>query len=394
MNWLEIKGKYEGELKNSVIPFWEQHCVDQKRGGYFTSLDRKGKPYDTDKYMWMQWRIVYQFASLYNGYEPNPAWLKISRQGYDFLTRFGHDKGNDDNYYFALNRKGAPISASYNIYAETFAMMGAAELFKATGEEHFRIEAIKCMDRYISRLPNPKGRWEKKLKGSKPRLSLGPHMTLAMMGLIMEESLGIRDYEKEVEDAVSLVLNHFYNEVYQVIFENINTDLSYDLESSEGRHLNPGHGLEACWFILRYAEKAHRHDLIKKTCQIIKGQLKFGWDDEFGGIYYFMDVLKKPHMELSWDMKLWWVHNEALIAVLYAYRLTGDKEFLEWFEKLDRWTWDHFPDSKYGEWYGYLNRQGVPTHDLKGGKWKTFFHLPRCLKESIEQITLIMEKSK
>ena len=39
----------------------------------------------------------------------------------------------------------------------------------------------------------------------------------------------------------------------------------------------------------------------------------------------------------------------------------------------------HQEVTDYGEWFGYLNRQGEPTHLLKGGKWKTFFHLPRYL---------------
>ena len=152
----------------------------------------------------------------------------------------------------------------------------------------------------------------------------------------------------------------------------------------EGRHLNPGHGLEACWFILEYAERQNRPDLIADTCQIIKDQLDFGWDQKYGGIYYFMDVLGKPHIELQWDMKLWWVHNEALIAALYAFKLSKDKKFLNWFQKIDQWTWKHFPDKENGEWFGYLNRRGEPTHLLKGGKWKTFFHLPRALLMCID----------
>nr|MDO8116567.1 AGE family epimerase/isomerase [Candidatus Sigynarchaeota archaeon] len=84
--------------------------------------------------------------------------------------------------------------------------------------------------------------------------------------------------------------------------------------------------------------------------------------------------------------KLWWVHCEALVATLLAYRLTGDVAFLDWFKKVDTWTWAHFPDTVHGEWFGYLNRRGEPTHFLKGGKWKTFFHLPRCLLFCIDQI--------
>lgn len=94
-------------------------------------------------------------------------------------------------------------------------------------------------------------------------------------------------------------------------------------------------------------------------------------------------------MELHWDMKLWWPHNEAMLAALFAFRLTGEQRFINYFVKTDQWAWQHFRDAEYGEWFGYLNRRGEPTHTLKGGKWKTFFHLPRYLMVSIEQMKKI-----
>ena len=100
---------------------------------------------------------------------------------------------------------------------------------------------------------------------------------------------------------------------------------------------------------------------------------------EYGGIYYFMDKYGKSHIELQWDMKLWWPHLEALIALLMGYQLTGDEELYKWFEKVHDYTWSHFPDKEHGEWYGYLNRQGQVNNRTKSNKWKCCFHLPRAL---------------
>lgn len=379
--WMSVIERYKRELLTSVIPFWESHCIDHAHGGYFTFLDRDGSVYDKDKYMWMQWRIVYQFATLYSSPYGKPEWLQIAEKGFEFLHANGHDA--EGNYYFAINQSGKPIIAPYNIFSEAFVVMGAAALYKATKSEAHKQAALNAMDNYIRRIKNPKGRWEKSFPNRPKRLSLGPYMILANLGTVLKECIGIDRYDKDVGEAIDIVLNKFWNEKYQVLFENINLDDTFDLESCDGRHLNPGHGLESMWFILQHAERENRPELIPKACNIIKALLKFGWDQDHGGLYYFMDVLGKPHGELTWDMKLWWVHNEAIIATLYGYSLTGDKEFLDWFIKLDGWTWSHFPDPEYGEWFGYLNRRGEPTHKLKGGKWKTFFHLPRCLLVSI-----------
>ncbi len=383
----EYVKKYNTELKDIVIPFWETRCVDKEFGGFFTYLDRDGSVYDTDKYMWMQWRVVYMFSTLYVSFAKNENWLKIAKDGFEFLTK--HGKAADGSYYFALNRQGKPILAPFNIFSEAFVVMGAAVLYKATKEEKYKKEAMSAMSHYISRIANPKRQWEKGMPDKPKRLSHGHYMILANLGSVMKDSLGVTEYDAKVREAIDLVVDKFWNEEKKVLFENINADHSFDLASCDGRQINPGHGLESMWFVLSYADQNHVPELIPKACKIVKALLEFGWDKEKGGIFYFMDVLGKPHVELQWDMKLWWVHNEAILACLNAYRLTKDEYFWNWFVKLDKYAFEHFKDQKYGEWYAYLNRAGEPTHMLKGGRWKTFFHLPRCLLFSLKQFEMI-----
>ena len=379
--------RYEKELLENVIPFWENHCEDKVYGGYFTCLDRDGTVYDTEKYMWMQWRIVYMFALFYKNVRQKENYLRIAEQGFDFLTK--HGKSPDGTYYFALNRQGVPSVAPYNIFSDCFAAMGAAALYQATGKEIYAAEARSAMDHYIARMDNPKGKWEKGLSGKPARLSHGHFMILANLASVMKEMLGTDEYENRADEAVRMVTDHFWNPEMRLLFENINTDHSFDLESCEGRFINPGHGLESMWFVMQYAERKNDPELIKKAADIVKGILASGTDKKYGGLYYFMDALNKPHLELQWDMKLWWPHCEAIIALLYAFRLTKDPFFMEKFKEFDSYTWSHFKDPLYPEWFAYLNRQGIPTHNLKGGKWKTFFHLPRMLYISSQQMRKI-----
>ncbi len=376
--------RYEQELLERVIPFWEEHAVDKEYGGYFTFLDRDGSLYDTEKYMWMQWRIVYMFATLYMTPYRQERWLDIARQGYRFLT--AHGKSPEGTYYFALNRQGEPTMAPSNIFSECFAAMGAAALFQATGEEEYRQEARSAMEKYIARMANPKGRWEKSMPAKPHRLSHGHFMMLANLGVVMKEALGTEEYEAQCDQAIHTVLERFWCEERQMLFENVNPDGTFDLDSCEGRFLNPGHGLESMWFVMNYAERRNDQAMIQKAAHIVKALLKLGTDPKYGGLFYFMDALGKPHLELQWDMKLWWPHNEAILATLFAYRLTREPLFLDKFLEMDQWAWSHFRDPEYPEWFAYLNRQGEPTHTLKGGKWKTMFHLPRCLLVAIQQM--------
>ncbi len=384
MDFKPYIARYENELVNNVIPFWENHCVDTEFGGYFTNLDRDGSVYDTEKYMWMQWRIVYMFATLYMSRFKKDNFLDIAKQGFDFLTK--HGKSEDGTYYFALNRKGEPTMAPSNIFSDCFAAMGAAAMYKATGEKIYFDEANNAMKNYIRRMDNPKGKWEKSMPAKAKRLSHGHFMILANLGYVMKDCLGTTEYDADSRRAVDTVMEKFWNEDLQVLFENVNPDGTFDLESCDGRLINPGHGLESMWFVMNYAESCGDKAMIAKAAKIVKALLEFGTDKTYGGIYYFMDVLGRPHLELQHDMKLWWPHNEATLATLYAYRLTGEEYYLDKFKEIDQYSWEHFKDREYPEWFAYLNRRGEPTHLLKGGKWKTFFHLPRCLFTAIGQM--------
>jgi N-acylglucosamine 2-epimerase len=145
----------------------------------------------------------------------------------------------------------------------------------------------------------------------------------------------------------------------------------------DGRTLCPGHAIEGAWFIMR--EGKHRNDsrMIKLGLQMLDCMWERGWDNEFGGLLYFVGVDGKPVQEYWHDMKFWWPHNEAIIATLLAWTLTGDDKYARWHQQVHEWSYAHFPDPEHGEWYGYLRRDGAVSNPVKGNMWKGPFHLPR-----------------
>jgi N-acylglucosamine 2-epimerase len=163
-----------------------------------------------------------------------------------------------------------------------------------------------------------------------------------------------------------------------LMYENVAPDGSH-VDCFEGRSINPGHGIEAMWFIMDIANRRQDLATINQAVDVVLNILNFAWDDRYGGIYYFMDADGHPPQQLEWDRKLWWVHVETLVALAMGYRLTGREECWTWYQRVHEYTWKHFADAEYGEWFGYLNRQGEVLLDLKGGKWKGCFHVPRAL---------------
>lgn len=88
----DLAAQYRSELLDNVIPFWERYSVDKEYGGYFTCLDRDGRVFDTDKFIWLQCRQVWTFSRFYNEVSQNKTWLEIAVNGAEFLKKHGRDE--------------------------------------------------------------------------------------------------------------------------------------------------------------------------------------------------------------------------------------------------------------------------------------------------------------
>lgn len=376
MNLKQYATIYKDNLLKDVIPFWEKFSPDQQYGGYFTCLDRNGNVFDTDKFIWLQARQVWTFSMLYNKVEQKQAWLDFAVSGADFLERHGRD--DNDDWYFSLTREGKPLVQPYNIFSDCFAAMAFGQLFKATGEERYQQMAVHTFDRILQRYDQPKGKYSKLVPGTRSLKGLSLPMILSNLVLEIEHVLPAEQVRITIDNCINTVMHQFYHPSTGLVLENV-TPEGLVSDSFEGRAIMPGHSLESMWFLMDIAARNHDSALLTKTVEIALNLLEYGWDRQYGGIFYVLDLKGHPPQHLEWDQKLWWVHLEAIVATVKGYRYTGDKRCLEWFNKLHDYTWSRFPDPEYGEWYGYLNRQGEVLLPLKGGKWKGCFHVPRCL---------------
>ncbi|WP_410528313.1 n-acyl-d-glucosamine 2-epimerase [Sinomicrobium soli] len=373
---MSYKNIYQDNLLKQTVPFWENYSLDKEYGGYFTCLTANGNVYDTDKFIWLQCRQVWTFSKLYGNFGADKNWLEIATHGADFLENYG--RGKDGSWYFALDRKGHPLVQPYNIFSDCFAAMAFGQLSKITGESRYTEIAKTTFQNILERQENPKGKYNKAYPNTRELQNLGLPMILSNLVLELDHILHGEVIEQQLNSVKDKIVNQFYKPEYGIILENVglNGEIS---DSFQGRHINPGHGLETLWFLMDIAERQGDSELILKGVDIVISTLEYGWDGKYGGLYYFMDLKGSPPEQLEWSQKLWWPHIEAMIACLKGFYLTRDMRCWEWFVKLHDYTWEHFVDEKYGEWFGYLTREGKVNLELKGGKWKGCFHVPRGL---------------
>ncbi len=371
----ELADRYRAELTEKVIPFWEQRCPDPEHGGFFSCFDRQGRLYDTTKYVWLQGRFVWMFARIYSAVQPRPEWLEAARRGLQFIRQYCFD--DRGRMYFAVTAEGRRTTRPWGIFSECFAVCALCRYARASGDGQALEQAQELFWRTLelSRQPD----LDSLAYPETPRL-VTHAVPMILLNVVQELRAAEADsrYEKIGDEMLHRILDLHAHPVERALFENVRPDGGL-ADTPDGRVLNPGHALESAWFVLHEARPRGDERLRDRAVEIIEWSLERGWDEDHGGLVYFLDYAGFPSPYLEWDMKLWWVHVEALYALLLAHHLTGREDLLEWFERLHAWTWEHFPDPEQGEWLGYLHRSGEPALTLKGSMWKGFYHLPRGL---------------
>lgn len=367
---------YRRSLLEDVVPFWQSHSVDKEYGGFLTFLDRDGSIYGTDKPVWLQGRTAWLFAKLYNDVEKRPDWLQLARHGLDFLTKHCFD--SDGRMFFLVTRDGQPIRKRRYLFSETFAIMAFAEFAKASGEDWARQKAGEVYDLTMRYYATPGLLEPKDVPGTRPMKSHAMPMILLATTQIIRQAVDRPLYEQTIDDLLHEVLDYFWKPELNALLENVGPNGEV-IDSVEGRCINPGHAIETSWFIMEESRYRHDPELLQKALPILECSLERGWDKEYGGIFYFTDLKNKPCVQYEWDMKLWWPHTEALYATLLAYAMTGDDKWEAWHKRIHDYAFDHFADSEFGEWFGYLHRDGSVSHYLKGNGWKGPYHLSRAL---------------
>lgn len=375
MNLADLGRQYRSNLLESVIPFWTRHSVDWKHGGYFSCLDRDGAVYDPRKYIWLQGRQIWMYSRLYNQVEQRQEWLDVATTGVDFLTRYASDP--QGRYYFRLSREGEPSFFQRKPYAAVFAVMALAEFSKTGAGSQYRSAAIDLFWRVIDWIGNPALLGRAPMPGQPPFQSLADSIVIAKMALELAAIDDDPRYKPLMRSCLADALQH-QDRSLNILLENRGGGPEANLYP-EGRLFNPGHSVEATWLLWLLAEHLEEHRELPRIAEILEGSLEFGWDREYGGLYYFMDVEGRPPLQLEASMKLWWPHAEALYAVILAYTRTGESRWLPWIERIHEYCFKHFDDPRHGEWFAYCDRQGNLTHTLKGNSYKGCFHVPRAL---------------
>lgn len=384
--WAE---SYKTDLTENIMPFWMEHGWDKVNGGVYTCLDRDGSLIDTTKSVWFQGRFAFICAYAYNNVEKNPMWLEAAKSTLDFIENHCFDENG--RMYFSVTAEGKPLRMRRYVFSETFAAIAMSEYALATGEQKYAERALQIFKDTQRFLTTP-GILAPKFEESVQLQSHSIIMILINVASCIRKVINDPKLTEQIDESIAKLKKYFIHPEFKCLLETVGKNGEF-VDTCMGRTINPGHCIETSWFVLDVAkQRGWDKEITDMALQIFDWSWDWGWDKQYGGIINFRDCRNLPVQDYSQDMKFWWPQTETIIASLYAYLATGDDEYIYKHQRISEWTYAHFPDAEFGEWYGYLHRDGTVAQPAKGNLFKGPFHIPRMMIKAYSLCHEILNK--
>jgi len=362
---------YKKLLKRD-LEFWLKNSIDNTNGGIFTCIDREGNIYGREKSVWFQGRALWTFSKAYNLIEKNEKYLDAAKTIYSFLPKC---TDTDGRMFFTVTEDGREIQKRRYYFSETFAAIGCAEYYRATGDTKVLDDAKKYFDVAYECFTGVRKNTPKTNPQNCNMKALSPVMIMLSTAQTMRSVTGEKIYCDIASSCLDEILDGGFL-TQNALLESVSTDGDF-VNSPSGRVVNPGHSMEAAWFLMAEGIVSGNTRATEAGRKIIDITWPLGWDKANGGIIAFTDVCDMPPVQLEWDMKLWWPQCETMIALKMAYELFGDESYKQKLDMLKEYCKKYFVDDSFGEWYGYLHYDNSVSTTLKGNIFKGPFHIPR-----------------
>ena len=372
-SWAE---SYKKDLTENIMPFWMKYGLDRENGGVYTCVDRDGSLMDTTKSVWFQGRFAFICSFAYNNVEKNQEWLDAAKSTLEFIEKHCFDE--QGHMYFSVTAEGKPLRKRRYVFSETFAAIAMSEYALATGDQHWAKRAIQVFEDTQRFLATP-GFLPAKFEADVKLQGHSIVMILINVGSCIRKVVDDPKLTQQIDESIEKLKKYFIHPEFKCLLETVGENGEL-IDTNMTRTINPGHCIETSWFIMEEAKlRGWDKPMLDMALQVFDWSWDWGWDKQYGGIINFRDCKNLPPQDYSQDMKFWWPQCETIIASLYAYLGTGDEKYLYRHERISEWTYAHFPDAEYGEWYGYLHRDGTVAQPAKGNLYKGPFHIPRMM---------------
>jgi len=429
----ELHEFYQDHLFNVLLPFWMKFGIDHEHGAFFTCFNNKGDTLKSkSKYIWSQGRFLWMLSRLHYAFkdyldtEEAEGLINAAGKGALFLKK--HALLANGKCAWVLDQKGSPILTDRKgnekkpvegdefdsgISADQFLIYGMAEYARAANNPEYFKFSLELFDSVSERLQ----RGDYKTFPHDAPVGYKTHEKSMIMLETAQELADVAPFFNDpsahrlteiAKASMNETIDNFVKRDDKILLEMIKQDNSTAYKEMLGSYVNPGHALEDAWFIMHFAMRISDTEAIHTGAEIVRWMTTLGWDSKYGGLPQFVhkdggkpkgsitssNINDHMVMELreNWSNKLWWVHSEALYALILAYENSGDSWFLNTYWQFHDYIFETFPnpDKKIGEWIQIRNRKGKPEDKVVALPVKDPYHITRAFMHLIKSLERII----
>jgi mannobiose 2-epimerase len=389
--------RLERLLLDNILKFWHPHTLDRVHGGYLLNHDERGEwKGDAPKALVTQARTLWFFARMARaGFGERKQMLDAAEHGYRFLMGKMRDPRHGGFYWRVDATGNRPLAPKKHLYGQAFALYALSEYAMASGRKDVREAAVrlfelleeKAHDRmhggyfeYFNEdwtLPPPEERGYLGVGSDRKLMNTHLHLMEAMTSFY--RATGHPLARERLVELITIEGSAVVRRQWNACTDRHRRDWTPDPEGPGG-DASYGHDLENLW-LLEDALRAAGLPVapwIEFFRSNFDYAVRFGWDPRLGG-FWDRGPLGKPATS---RIKIWWVQAEALVSALTLYRLTGEKQYMDVFERTLQFVERHLVDAGRGEWWPQADEKGAAGGG-KAGEWKGPYHNGRAMIECI-----------
>lgn len=371
---------------DSCARFWPQ-TWDQQSGGFYTNIDKYGNvitSWGTNKNMLSQSRNAYGMARAYM-LTGDTAYLGYAKNSLDWMyahawdTTYGgwlqdlDEHGNPTNRYgdktAAFQHYGLlGIAAYYEVTRDTTAWNWLMKGYQYLEENYWddRSSYLGYYDKVSYSNQNPR---DKSFGATVDAITTH----LLYLYLITGDAV----YQHRLQELAEEIKVHLVGSMPQQAIGFVEEfDSNWNWNDGHTETLM-GHVLKSAWCLGRIHQLFPDASYVDAAEALATDVWENGYDHEFGGP--FKDYNRQTGEMQLWGLgepaKAWWQMEQAIMAGLEMYDITGEAWYLQMADETINFYMRYFVDHEYGEVYADRTwTGGFAWNEAKGSYYKAGYH--------------------
>lgn len=387
-----LQNEIREELVQNILPYYTQYAVDKVNGGFYGRISNRNQAeINAPKGVVQHARLLWTYAHAYRHLEDG-RYRQMAAHAYQFLLDHFFDE-NNGGFYWLVDVRGRPLQTEKFIYGQAFVIYGLSEYHLATGDPDsleaavalFHLLERRAWDsdyggyfevytadwqRIHANVDQYPGPAAKTMNTHLHMLEAYTNLLRASQGTLVATSLHrlIRLHMDRIIDQAAGHLRLHLRADWQQLHDGY----------------SPGHDIEASWLLWEAAELLGDVELMAQLRPVV---LKMADVTLSKGVASDGGVLDE-HGE-----KHWWAQAEALVGFFNAYQLTDETRYLTAVYNIWQYIQQWIVDKQDGEWIWGRDAQNSSIMPDKINLWKTPYHNSRACFELLNRLSTHIERS-